>query len=81
MSKKVEEDLPPLILLEDLGLRYPTPNSKQKKRFGIYKCGFCGTEFKASTYKVTIKHTVSCSVFELVAVEPIYIIFIVKVAL
>ena len=46
MSKKVEGDLPPLILLEDLGLSYPTPNSKQKKRFGIYNCGFCGTEFR-----------------------------------
>ena len=63
MSKKVEGDLPPLILLEDLGLSYPTPNSKQKKRFGIYKCGFCGTEFRTCTYMVTAKHIVSCGCY------------------
>ena len=63
MSKKVEGDLPSLILLEDLGLSYSTPNSKQKKRFGIYKCGFCGTEFRTCTYMVTIKHTVSCGCY------------------
>lgn len=27
-----------LLLLEDLGYLYPTENSKQKRRYGIYKC-------------------------------------------
>ena len=30
------------ILLEDLGMKYPTENSKRKSRFGLYKCGYCG---------------------------------------
>ena len=63
MSKKVEGDLPPLILIEDLGMVYATENSKQKARFGIYKCGFCGTNFKANTYQIKSEHTKSCGCY------------------
>lgn len=48
-----------LILLEDLGMIYPTENSKQKRRYGIYKC-FCGNKFKASFHNIKRKHTKSC---------------------
>ena len=30
-----------MILLEDLGMRYPLPTSKHKKRFGRYECPEC----------------------------------------
>ena len=50
------EDLPKPILIKDLGYLYPNENSKQKRRFGIYKCGFCGTEFKACTSNIKNKH-------------------------
>lgn len=65
MSKKIEGDLPPLILLEDLGLSYPTPNSKQKKRFGIYRCGFCTKQFKAVIYDVKSGNTKSCGCYNI----------------
>ena len=50
----VKEFLPKPILIEDLGMRFPTKNSNKKTRFGIYKCGFCGTNFKANTNDINI---------------------------
>ena len=48
-----------LVLIEDLGMLYPTSTSKHKRRYGIYKC-FCGKEFKAGVQDVTRKDTTSC---------------------
>lgn len=47
------------ILIEDLGMRFPLTTSKQKKRFGIYKCA-CGNKFKSQTHYIKIGHTKSC---------------------
>ena len=49
-----------LILLEDLGMIYATEKSKVKRRFGIYKCGYCGTEFKTRIADVKDNKTKSC---------------------
>ena len=49
-----------LILLKDLGMIYATEKSKQKKRFGIYKCGYCGNEFKSCIANIKNNHTQSC---------------------
>ena len=61
--EQIKEELPEPILLEDLGTLYPTENSKKKRRFGIYKCGFCGTEFKACTYSINSGHSKSCGCY------------------
>lgn len=53
-----------LILLQDLGMVYATDKSKAKRRYGIYKCGYCGTEFKASTANVKIGYTKSCGCYQ-----------------
>ena len=42
-----DENLPKSLLVEDLGTMFPTEKSKKRFRFGLYKCGFCGEEFKA----------------------------------
>ena len=63
MSLSVGNKLHKPILLEDLGYLYPTPNSKQKKRFGIYKCGFCGTNFKAQVRHINSGATISCGCY------------------
>ncbi len=55
-----KEEMPKPILIEDLGMMFATESSKQKKRYGIYKCGFCGTEFKADTGNIKSNHTKSC---------------------
>ena len=62
MSEEVIE-LPKPILIEDLGMMYPNENSKQKRRYGEYKCSLCGTEFKASTHNINIGHTKSCGCY------------------
>ena len=60
----LEKEYPIPILLEDLGRIFPTESSKQKTRFGIYKCGFCGTNFKANTYHILGGNTKSCGCYQ-----------------
>lgn len=47
------------VLIEDLGMEYPTEKSKRKYRYGIYKCS-CGKEFKAQSAHVKYGSTRSC---------------------
>lgn len=63
-KEKQEVKLPKPTLLEDLGMMYPTENSKQKARFGIYKCGFCGNEFKAHVQHIKSGNTKSCGCYK-----------------
>lgn len=48
-----------LELIEDLGIQYPTEISKEKKRFGLYKC-ICGKQFKATVQNVKTGKTKGC---------------------
>ena len=59
-----QDKLPKPILIEDLGMLYPTENSKNKIRFGIYKCGFCGNDFKANTQGILRGNTKSCGCYQ-----------------
>ena len=54
-----------LILLKDLGMRYPTEKSKRKSRFGLYKC-HCGEIFEAHTYDVNSNKTKSCGCLKII---------------
>ena len=58
-----KEELPKPILIEDLGMMYPTENSNHKTRFGLYKCGFCGTKFKARVQHINSGDTKSCGCY------------------
>ena len=60
-----KEEIPKPILLEDLGMMYPTESSKRKRRFGIYKCGFCGNEFKTGIQDVKSGQTKSCGCYNI----------------
>jgi hypothetical protein len=51
------------ILLQDLGMIYPTEKSKQKTRYGLYKC-YCGNEFKANTNSINSNGTRSCGCYQ-----------------
>jgi DNA-directed RNA polymerase subunit RPC12/RpoP len=57
------ENLPKPILIEDLWYLYPKEDSKQKRRYGIYKCGFCGNEFKTQINSVKNGDTKSCGCY------------------
>ena len=63
-QEKQEVKLPKPILVEDLGMLYATEKSKQKYRYGLYKCGFCGTKFKADTYNIDRGRTKSCGCYQ-----------------
>jgi hypothetical protein len=68
MEKEKQEEqgvkLPKPILLKNLGMMYATENSKQKRWFGLYKCGFCGNEFKAITQSILSGNTKSCGCYK-----------------
>ena len=59
-QEKQEVKLPKPTLLEDLGMMFITESSKYKVRYGIFKCGFCGTEFKTVIHNVKNGNTKSC---------------------
>ena len=59
-----KEDLPKPILIEDLGMMFSTKDSKERKRFGMYECGFCGTEFKTIIAGVKRGNTHSCGCYQ-----------------
>ena len=54
-----QKDMTP-ILIKDLGMEYPTKNSKQKKRYGIFQCQYCGKEFKTTYEDIKKGNTKSC---------------------
>ena len=64
IKRALEGDYPKPILIEDLGYLYPKEGSNKKRRFGVYKCGFCGSNFKANTYSIKSKHTKSCGCYK-----------------
>ena len=57
-------ELPKPTLIEDLGMMFPTKNSKRKFRYGLYKCGFCGEEFRTQTSRVKNKYIKSCGCYK-----------------
>ena len=62
--EQIKEELPEPILLENLGALYPTENSKKRLTYGIYKCGFCGNEFKAKAHLIKSKKVQSCGCYQ-----------------
>lgn len=55
----LENNQKELVLLEDLGMFFPSKKASQRRSFGLYKC-FCGTEFKAESRNVKNGSTRSC---------------------
>ena len=58
-----EVELPKPTLIEDLGMMFHTENNNQKRHYGIFKCGLCGTEFKTLIYSVKRGDTKSCGCY------------------
>ena len=56
---EIEKGMTP-ILLKDLGMRYPTERSKEKKRYGLYQCQYCEEEFEAIQQHIKNGNTKSC---------------------
>jgi hypothetical protein len=64
MTEENKEEIPKPILLKDLGMLCPTKDSKYTARYGRYKCGFCGTEFRANTQAVLRGKIKSCGCYQ-----------------
>ena len=58
-EENIEKDMTP-ILLEDLGMRYPTEKSKLRSRYGLYQCQYCGKEWETIINSVKRGLTKSC---------------------
>jgi len=58
-EENLEKDMTP-VLLEDLGMRYPTEKSNYKARYGLYQCQYCGEEFECMIASIKSEHTRSC---------------------
>ena len=48
-----------IVMLKDLGMKFPTEISKKKCRYGLYKC-YCGNEFQAIVHNVNKGNIKSC---------------------
>lgn len=55
----VEKDMTP-ILLEDLGMRIAYEGANRNRRFGLYKCAYCGNTFEAKIQSVNSGDKKSC---------------------
>ena len=52
-KREIPKEAPPKpVLIEDLGMMFPTKDSNYTARFGIYKCGLCGNEFRSRVQDV-----------------------------
>ena len=58
-----EKDMTPL-LLKDLGMRFPTENSKHKRRYGLYQCPYCGEGFEAVISYIKYGSIKSCGCYQ-----------------
>ncbi len=47
-------------LIKDLDMRYPTPKSKKKYRYGLYECPMCLKHFETLTKGTKSGHTTKC---------------------
>lgn len=63
MIRVDKEKIPKLIL--DLGLIYPKETSKEKRRYGIFECMFCGKHFKAQVSDVKSGNVSSCGCWKI----------------
>ena len=59
MEVELERDITPKLVGETY-MKYATKNSRQRNRFGIYECPYCGKEWEVETIRVTGGYTKSC---------------------
>ena len=54
-----EDDMTPKLIGETY-LRKPAETSRQRYKYGIYRCQYCGEEFECVTHNIKNGHTRSC---------------------
>ena len=59
MKKELEKDMTPRLIGETY-LRKPTETSRQRCKYGVYRCQYCGQEFECATHSIKSGNTRSC---------------------
>ena len=59
MEEDLEKDMTPKLIGETFR-KYPTERSRDKIRYGLYKCAYCGEEFECITRSISSGRTKSC---------------------
>lgn len=59
MEENIKKDMSPK-LIQDLGIMFASEGSKERRRYGLYKCGHCEEEFKAKTTRIKSGVIKSC---------------------
>ena len=47
-------------LIGETYMKYPTERSRDKIRYGLYECQYCGQEFECATKSIKSGRTKSC---------------------
>ena len=47
-------------LIKELGMRFPTELSKQRSRYGLYECPYCGNHWEVMVHSIDSESTKSC---------------------
>ena len=50
----------PLIIVKDIGMQFPTSNSKQQKRFALFICPHCDNTFRSEATSVKKRRATKC---------------------
>ena len=59
MEEELKKDMTPKLIGETY-MKYPTERSRDKIRYGLYECQYCGQEFECATKSIKSGHTKSC---------------------
>lgn len=59
MEEELERDMTPR-LVGGTYMKYPTEKSRQKRKFGLYECQYCGKEFETNVARVKRGGSKSC---------------------
>ena len=51
MEEELEKDMTPRLIGETY-MKYPTEKSRQKRKFGLYECQYCGKEWETMVYSI-----------------------------
>ena len=59
IDKKVERDMTPKLIGETY-LKYPNGKSRQRYKYGLYECAYCGNHWEVMVHSINSESTKSC---------------------
>ena len=56
---KIEKDMTPKLIGETY-MKYPTEKSRQRYKYGLYECAYCGNHWEVMVHSINSESTKSC---------------------